>query len=308
MLWVIVVALGPTFALSDTRVYEIADPTGGAPDLVGLYEETAERHNFQKLGDSDQTSYEYLFRHPENSTEWRIGNCRVENGETVSGCNEYFKASGGDGGPPPNGWTAIDNRNIKNTKGIKPKPWTVLQRPSLVLTLNKTKSNKGSASLDGGAICLDQNAAWVMLRGDDPKICDSNQDCKEAWDEICLGKAFKGTEAMTISGGDSRTRGVYNLTRNQDSIPLFYTRVDGWGYIRWWKGEDGNGEWLISGTTNGALGVVYRIRGNQTDLPLSNWRDVNGSLASDLLVTVVQHDHSNRKRCTLNVSTDNCYV
>ena len=235
---------------------------------------------WQKLDDSDQTKYVFLFRHPENSTEWRIGY-----GKTVSRCKELYKASGEDDGPPPKGWTNMDGTDIKS--------WAVIHTPSLVLTLDQTKSKKGSASLGGGAICLDQDATWVMLPGNDSKICNSNPDCNEAWDEICLGRAFKGTEALTISGGDTRTRGVYNLTRNQASVPLFFTRVDGWGYIRWWNGSDGNEEWLISGATNGALGVIYRSRGNKTDLPLSNWRDVNGSLASDLQVTVVQHNHSN---------------
>ena len=148
-------------------------------------------------------------------------------------------------------------------------------------------------------------ALEVFLVFDDPKICDSNGDCKGGWDEICLGKDFNGTEALTIGGGETKTRGVYKLTRNQKSFPQFYSRVDGWGIISWWRGSDENGEWLtIGGGKTGGLGAVYRAKGNQTTLPLTNWRDANGSVVSDLLVTVVQHDHSKSKRCTLSVLID----
>ena len=57
--------------------------------------------------------------------------------------------------------------------------------------------------------------------------------------------------------------------------------------IRWWKGEDRKGEWLISGEKNGGLRVVYRARGDRNILPSENWTNVDGSLASDLSVTVV---------------------
>ena len=81
--------------------------------------------------------------------------------------------------------------------------------------------------------------------------------------------------------------------------------MDGWGIISWWRGSDENGEWLtIGGGKTGGLGAVYQAKGNQTTLPLTNWRDANGSVVSDLLVTVVQHDRSKSKRCTLSVLID----
>ena len=106
----------------------------------------------------------------------------------------------------------------------------------------------------------------------DPKICDSNEDCMNAWDENCLGKEFKGAEAITISSGEAR--GDYYLERNQESVPLFFSREDGLGFIRWWRGENGNvGEWLISGTRNGALVIIYRIIGNRSSVPELGWKD-----------------------------------
>ena len=64
---------------------------------------------------------------------------------------------------------------------------------------------------------------------------------------------------MKISGGETKTRGVYGLKSSQDSVPLFYSKMDKSGYIRWgvlvehilttpyanirwWKGEDEKGE------------------------------------------------------------------
>ena len=287
MIWSVFLVLYAKNTLAEKRVYEITGKDG----TNGLYVETEHSQVFQNIGDKKL----YLFRQSEELTEWRIGY-----GESINETQEYFKASGGKDKPPVDGWT--------NMKGDSERiDWKVIKKPTLVSSLNETETNSGSATFDGGALCLEKMTKdkWIMLEGDDPKICDSNKDCKEGWDEICLGKDFNGTEALTIAGSETKTRGVYKLTRNQKSFPQFYSRVDGWGIISWWRGHDGNGEWLtIGGGKTGGLGAVYRAKGNQTTLPLTNWRDANGSVVSDLLVTVVQHDHSKSKRCTLSVLID----
>ena len=38
---------------------------------------------------------------------------------------------------------------------------------------------------------------WIMLSGDDSRICDSNQDCQNAWDEKDCTKS--SNEALTIA-------------------------------------------------------------------------------------------------------------
>ena len=115
-----------------------------------------------------------------------------------------------------------------------------------------------------------------MLSGNDTRMCDKNNDCEGGdWDENCLPVDLDG--AVLISGGESRTRGVYELVYKQDAenIPLFYSRVDGGGYLSWWKGQDGQGEWLIGADMSGVVGKVYSAPGNNSVVPTSNWTDAN---------------------------------
>ena len=215
MIWSVFLVLYAKNTLAEKRVYEITGKDG----TNGLYVETEHSQVFQNIGDKKL----YLFRQSEELTEWRIGY-----GESINETQEYFKASGGKDEPPADGWTNMDGDPDRIN-------FKVEKRPTLVSSLKETEANSGSATLDGGALCLEKvtKDKWIMLEGGDPKICDSNKDCKEGWDEICLGKDFNGTEALTIAGGETKTRGVYELKRNQDSVPLFYTKMDMSGDIRW---------------------------------------------------------------------------
>ena len=120
----------------------------------------------------------------------------------------------------------------------------VIKKPTLVSTLKEIEANSGSATLDGGALCLDKTSdkktvKWILLEGDNPKNCDSKKDCKNySWDEDCPGKEFKEQEFLKVSGGETKTRGVYELKRNNASVPLFYSKMDKSGYIRWGKSRN----------------------------------------------------------------------
>ena len=213
MIWSVFLVLYAKNTLAEKRVYEITGKDG----TNGLYVETEHSQVFQNIGDKKL----YLFRQSEELTEWRIGY-----GESINETQEYFKASGGKDKPPVDGWTNMNGDSDRIN-------FKVEKRPTLVSSLKETEANSGSATFDGGALCLEKvtKDKWIMLEGGDPKICDSKKDCKEGWDEICL--EFQGTESLTISGGETKTRGVYELKRTQDSVPLFYNKMDKSGYIRW---------------------------------------------------------------------------
>ena len=127
--------------------------------------------------------------------------------------------------PPKKGWR--DNKG-KNHKDLT----VILKLTTLASTLKETEEDKGSVTLDGGAVCVDPiRHKWIMIDGDDPKIGDSKADCEGGWDEDGKGQGFNGTVALVIAGGESRTRGVYELKRRGGRHP-FFRRVDGWCYIR----------------------------------------------------------------------------
>ena len=219
MIWSVFLVLYAKNTLAEKRVYEITGKDG----TNGLYVETEHSQVFQNIGDKKL----YLFRQSEELTEWRIGY-----GESINETQEEYKASGGKDEPPADGWTNMDGDPDRIN-------FKVEKRPTLVSSLKETEANSGSATLDGGALCLNKtsdrnNVKWIMLEGDDPKICDSKKDCKNySWDEDCLGKELKETESLKISGGETKTRGVYELKRNNASVPLFYSKMDKSGYIRW---------------------------------------------------------------------------
>ena len=213
MIWSVFLVLYAKNTLAEKRVYEITGKDG----TNGLYVETEHSQVFQNIGDKKL----YLFRQSEELTEWRIGY-----GESINETQEEYKASGGKDEPPVDGWTNMNGDSDRIN-------FKVEKRPTLVSSLKETEANSGSATFDGGALCLEKvtKDKWIMLEGGDPKICDSNEDCKEGWDEVCLGKELKGT-ALKISGGETKTRGLYELKKNQDSVPLFYSKMDKSGYIR----------------------------------------------------------------------------
>ena len=214
MLWSVFLLLCAENALTEKRVYEINGTEKTAPN--GFYVETEKTQEFQNIGDKIL----YLFRHSKELTEWRIGH------EDYNEIEEDYQASGGKDEPPVDGWTDMDGDSERID-------FKVIKKPTLVSSLKETEANSGSATLDGGALCLEKvvTGKWIKLEGDDPKICDSNEDCKEGWDEDCLGKELKGT-ALKISGGETKTRGMYELKKKQDSAPLFYSKMDKSGFIR----------------------------------------------------------------------------
>ena len=194
---VVLLLLGVTTGWADNGVFEV----NGGP-FRGLYVELEQPLLFQKLGgpvrDGD---FHYLYH---ESSVWKLGIGKNENEKF-----EHYKASGRDGDPL--GWTVT-----LGWAATKP-AWSAIKKTSLASTLKETEANRGSATLDGGAICLDKSSKkWIMLAGDDSRMCDSNNDCLEAWDEDCLGKDFNGSAALVIHGGESRIEGVYNLTRHKD--------------------------------------------------------------------------------------------
>ena len=268
MLWAVV--LFATAILADKGVYEV---TGGG-GFRGLYVEL-EPLLFQKLGGPDGDG-DFFYLYHEISL-WKLGI-----GRNTTEKFEHYKASGRDGDPL--GWTTITNWTSEQT--VTKLTWRVIKKTSLASTLKETETNRGSATLDGGAICLDKSSKkWIMLAGDDSRMCDSNNDCLEVWDEDCLGEDFNGSEALVIQGGESRIEGFYNLTRRKDAVPLFYSRVDGWGYLRWWRGHDGKGEWLVGGASKGVVVEVYRVQGDRSAVPTSNWKDIEGNLVPDLRIS-----------------------
>ena len=180
--------------------------------------ELEEPLTFQKLGGPNkEKQFDFLYQLPEDQTTWWIGT-----GKSASHKIGSFHAPGG-AEPPATGWISMGN----NTKGS----WKLTkQQASLASTLEQAEAEKGSATLDGGVLCLLAHKTWIILAANDSRLCDENVDCEGGWDipdKSCLGKDFRGTKALLIEGGEGKPRGVYDLVKNNDSRPLFYKRVDG---------------------------------------------------------------------------------
>ena len=98
-------------------------------------------------------------------------------------------------GPPVKGWKNMGNKD---------QAFEVRKKPSLVSTLEETEASEGSATVDGGVICLKQDSdkdKWIMLKSDDSRRCDTNQDCKNGLDKIenenCQSKTSSRTTTTT---------------------------------------------------------------------------------------------------------------
>ena len=169
MLFFVIAVLGTT-ALAEVRVYEFEKGS-----LDGFFVETEEQAMFKRLGHLKMLKENFLFLYPlpNKPTEWRMGY-----GRNKDDIKDAFKASGKENEPPT-------KKVWKNTRG-KLKSYTLEKRLSLSSTLKETEANGGSTTLDGGVICLEEDSdKWIMLAKDDPKMCDHNKDCREAWDENC---------------------------------------------------------------------------------------------------------------------------
>merc|ERR1712013_576756 len=55
--------------------------------------------------------------------------------------------------------------------------------------LKDIEVSRGSATSDGGIICLEKNTnAWIMIDRNDMRICNKNDDCENGLDEQRNGK------------------------------------------------------------------------------------------------------------------------
>ena len=69
----------------------------------------------------------------------------------------------------------------------------MIERSSLVYTLEQAEASGGSLTQDGGIVCLEQNSnLWILLKHDDPRICDKVQDCKNGLDDWQAANCSKG--------------------------------------------------------------------------------------------------------------------
>ena len=68
--------------------------------------------------------------------------------------------------------------------------------------------------------------------------------------------------------------------------PLRYSRFDGVGFVRWWRGHGGEGEWLIGGAKDAVISGFYVSHGHENAVLESlNWTNASGSLVSNFSIT-----------------------
>ena len=177
-----VVAVFGSVALAETEVYRI---NGTIKDAAGFYVQIDEdSKTYQKLGGLPNSDhFLYLYHLPKYPGNWNIGVRKNE--EKV--IRSLISASGRNDRPPRKGW--------KWTKTGNALALEVTKNPSLVFTLNETEANEGSATVDGGLICLNQDSdKWIMMKEGGTRRCDNNQDCKNGMDVIerenCTNDAF----------------------------------------------------------------------------------------------------------------------
>ena len=191
MLCLVVAVLG-TIAFAEQEVYKITTSN----DAAGFYVQIDEQSKtFQKLGGpTDSDYFVYLYYLPKYPGSWNIG--VKKNEENVK--RSLISASVRKYRPPRKGW--------KSTKTEKAVALEVTKKPSLVFTLKETEANEGSATVDGGVICLKQNSdKWILLKRYDSERCDDNRDCKNGMDVLergnCPRKPSKTptTSTTTIS-------------------------------------------------------------------------------------------------------------
>ena len=83
--------------------------------------------------------------------------------------------------------------SIWKSTNRKEKSFKVIERSSLVYTLEQAEASGGSFTQDGGIVCLEQNSnLWILLKHDDPSICDKVQDCKNGLDDWQAANCPKG--------------------------------------------------------------------------------------------------------------------
>ena len=123
-----------------------------------------------------------------------------------------------------------------------------------VSTLEQAEASGGSTTFGGGILCLEQDkVTWILMRQDDPRMCDKNKNCKNGLDEeentVCQPAAATANTATTqgwkankdnskisvskantfLDSGILKIKGlcqpVYSITiiiTNQDPLVLWY--------------------------------------------------------------------------------------
>ena len=172
MLCLIVAVLG-SVVFADQEVYEI---NGTKFEAAGFYVQidyfsTLRLKTFRQLGSpTDSGLFIYLYNLRKKPGVWNIG-VRNKEGQL----QRLYSASGRKDGPPVKGW--------KSRKGAD-QVFEVWKKSNLVSTLTWTEANEGSATVDGGLICLKQDSKkWIMKKGGSRK-CYDDQDCKNGMDVI----------------------------------------------------------------------------------------------------------------------------
>ena len=175
--------LSATLLAADYKVYEITETK---ESFAGLYVETSRPSlSFQRIGGKVNDRFYHLFRRSALSAEWKIGYAvnKASKSKTISFRAKPVLNNKRDV-PPMSGW--------KSTSG-KEKSFKVIERSSLVYTLEQAEASGGSLTQDGGIVCLEQNSnLWILLKHDDPRICDKVQDCKNGLDNWQAANCPKG--------------------------------------------------------------------------------------------------------------------
>ena len=75
-----------------------------------------------------------------------------------------------------------------------------------VSTLEQTKASGGSTTIEGGILCSEQDKTiWILIRQDDPRMCDKNNNCKNGLDEeentVCQPAAATANTATATTEG-----------------------------------------------------------------------------------------------------------
>ena len=130
--------LSATLSAADYKVYEITETKEG---FAGLYVETSRPLlGFQRIGGKVNNRFYHLFRRSALSAEWKIGYAvnKESKSKTIS-----FRAkpllNNSSYVPPMSGW--------KSTSG-KGKSFKVIERSSLVYTLEQAEASGGSVTQD----------------------------------------------------------------------------------------------------------------------------------------------------------------
>ena len=280
--WAVSIILSANIASAEERLFEI---TGSRFDGCGFYVSVPGSDYYRRLSTPhDNGPQWYLFK--QSTQEWRLS--AQERGFNRQ-VQEGYKAIGKDNVPPENGWTAVSS-----TKAQK-EVWRVEDKKTTVASnLKEIESKGGTITLDGKTLCLNNAQSenkWILLAREDERMCNSLPECKNKWDEDCLNHDIRAPKVL-VSGGNSRIQGSYELKKTKSGVGLYYSRVDGPGFIRWWRRN--GGEWIIAGPQNGAVRKIYSVPGKKGEIPPSGWKDIKGRAVTAFSVSSASHNVKER--------------